>query len=144
MTDINTNSILKFDILTNTLNIFADGLNIPYNLTIDINNNMYVASFGNSTIYKVTPAGIKTIVTTGIPSPVGIVVDSVATYLYVSSLVTNRIYQLNITQSFPITITSQNNFVGSVDGDAGYADGIGPAATFRLVFGMTIDSSQTM
>ena len=144
VTDINTNSILKFDILTNTLNIFADGLNIPYNLTIDINNNMYVASFGNSTIYKVTPAGIKTIVTTGIPSPVGIVVDSVATYLYVSSLVTNRIYQLNITQSFPITITSQNNFVGSVDGDAGYADGIGPAATFRLVFGMTIDSSETM
>jgi hypothetical protein len=142
VTDINTNSILKFDILTSTLTTFADGLNIPYNLTIDTNNNMYVASFGNSTIYKVTPAGIKTIICTQIPSPVGIVVDSTATYLYVSSLVTNRIYQLDITQTFPITITSQNNFAGS--GAAGYADGVGTAATFTLVFGMTIDSSQTM
>jgi len=142
VTDINTNSILKFDIITNTLNIFADGLNIPYNLTIDLNNNMYVASFGNSTIYKVTPNGVKTIVTTGIPSPVGIVVDLEATFLYVSSLAENRIYQLNITQSLPISITSSNYFVGS--GAAGYADGVGTAATFRLVFGMTIDSSQTM
>ena len=142
VTDINTNSILKFDILTNTLTTLTDGLNIPYNLTIDINNNMYVASFGNSTIYKVSPAGVKTIVSTGIPSPIGIVVDLTATYLYVSSLVTNRIYQLNITQSFPISITSDNFFVGS--GVAGYADGIATAATFRLVFGMTIDSSQTM
>jgi hypothetical protein len=142
VTDINTNSILKYDIITSQLITLTDGLNIPYNLTIDINNNMYVASFGNSTIYKVTPSGVKTIVCTQIPSPVGIVVDSTATYLYVSSLVTNRIYQLDITQSFPITITSQNNFAGS--GVAGYADGIGTDATFRLIFGMTIDSSQTM
>jgi hypothetical protein len=142
VTDINTNSILKFDILTNTLTTFADGLNIPYNLTIDANNNIYVASFGNSTIFKVTPAGIKTIVCTQIPSPVGIVVDLTSTFLYVSSLVTNRIYQLNITQSLPISITSSNYFVGS--GEAGYADGVALEATFRLVFGMTIDSSQTM
>ena len=142
VTDINTNSILKYDIITSQLITLTDGLNIPYNLTIDLNNNMYVTSFGNSTIYKVTPAGVKTIVCTQIPSPIGIVVDSTATYLYVSSLVTNRIYQLDITQSFPITITSQNNFAGS--GVAGYADGIGTDATFRLVFGMTIDSSQTM
>ena len=144
VTDTNTNSIIKYDIVTSSLSTLTDGLNIPYNLTIDYNNNMYVTSFGNSTIYKVTPAGVKTIVCTQIPSPVGIVVDSTATYLYVSSLVTNRIYQLDITQSFPIIITSQNNFAGSVDGVAGYADGIGPAARFRLVFGMTIDSTQTM
>jgi sugar lactone lactonase YvrE len=105
---------------------------------------MYVTSFGDSIIYKVTPAGVKTIVCRQIPSPVGIVVDLTANFLYVSSLVTNRIYQLDITQSFPIILTSQNNFVGSEDGIAGSADGVGTAATFRLVFGMTIDANQTM
>ena len=134
-TDINTNAVLKYDIISGTLNIFVDGFSIPYNLTIDSNNNLYVTSFGDNTIYKVTQAGVKTVVCT-VSSPVGIVVDSTAQYLYVSSLSTRIIYQVKLSDS------SVTAFVGS--GAAGYSDGIGPAATFGLVFGMTIDSSQTM
>ena len=136
-TDTNTNAVLKYDIISSTLDIFVDGFNIPYNLTIDSNNNLYVTSFADNTIYKVTSAGLKTAVCT-VPSPIGIVVDSTATYLYVSSLSTRQIYRINLTDSVPTAVA----FIGS--GAIGYADGTGLAATFGLVFGMAIDSSQTM
>ena len=136
-TDINTNAVLKYDIINGTLSIFVDGFNIPYNLTIDSNNNLYVTSFADNSIYKVTSLGVKTFFCT-IPSPIGIVINSTNTYLYVFSLSMRIIYQVGPLNG-TITITP---FAGS--GVAGNADGVGVAATFGLVFGMTIDSSQTM
>ena len=135
VTDINTNSVYKFNITTLELSVFATGFNIPYNLTIDGNNNLYVASFADNLIYKITQAGVKSTLIS-IPTPVGVVVDSTATFLYASSLSTHNIYKITLSTN------TSTVFVGT--GSAGYADGTGVVASFGLVFGMTIDSSQDL
>ena len=135
VTDINTNSVYKFNIITLELSVFATGFNIPYNLTIDGNNNLYVASFADNLIYKITQAGVKSTLIS-IPTPVGVVVDSTATFLYASSLSTHNIYKITLSTN------TSTVFVGT--GSAGYADGTGVVASFGLVFGMTIDSSQDL
>jgi len=136
MTDINTNSIIKYNIVDQSITQFAGGFTIPYNLTIDSSNNIYVVSFLDNKVYKVDSLGVTTLINSTIQSPVGIVVDATATYLYVSSLVTCTIYRITLSSGLTET------FVGT--GNQGYADGTGTEAAFALVFGMTIDSTNTM
>ena len=147
MTDINTNSIMKYSI-TGELTQFVGGINIPYNLAIDSSNTMYTVSFADNLIYIVIPTGVITSLSlvdgNGIPfiiqSPVGIAVDGNAAYLYVSSLVTCIIYQITLTPLLDGTYTTIP-FVGST---LGYLDGTGSQAKFGLVFGITIDSTNIM
>ena len=136
MTDINTKSIIKYNIVDQSITQFAGGFTIPYNLTIDSSNNIYVVSFLDNKVYKVDSLGVTTLINSTIQSPVGIVVDATATYLYVSSLVTCTIYRITLSSGLTET------FVGT--GNQGYADGTGTEAAFALVFGMTIDSTNTM
>ena len=135
VTDINTNSVYKLNTITLELSVFATGFNIPYNLTIDRNNTLYVTSFADNLIYKITQEGIKTALIS-IPTPVGVIVDSTASFLYASSLSTHNIYKINLTTNISTVYTGT--------GSAGRADGTGTSASFGLAFGMAIDSNQDL
>jgi hypothetical protein len=137
VTDINTNSVFKYNITTSQLSVFASGFNIPYNLTIDSNNNLYVTSFSDNSVYIIDSTGAKSLFII-IPQPVGIVIDSTGKYLYVSSLLTHAIYRIDLT----VTPKIATLFAGT--GMAGFADGTGTSASFGLVFGMSIDSTQNL
>jgi streptogramin lyase len=64
---------------------FANGVGLPYGLTLDQSGNLYVASAGNDTIFKVTPPGIKSVFASNssLGSPDGLAFDS-AGNLYTS------------------------------------------------------------
>ena len=64
---------------------FANGVGLPYGLTLDQSGNLYVAGAGNDTIYKVTPAGIESVYASNssLGSPEGLAFDS-AGNLYTS------------------------------------------------------------
>ena len=138
-----TNSIFKYNYITGELKEFVNGINIPYNLTIDSSNTLYTVSFADNLVYLITTDGVATpleLVDSNndpfiIQSPVGIAVDNNAAYLYVSSLVTCIIYQINLVTFETIPL---------VGFQPGYADGVGEDARFGLVFGMTVDSDGTL
>jgi hypothetical protein len=144
ITNNSTNSIFKYNYITGELTEFARGINIPYNLAIDSTNTLYTVSFADNHIFKISPDGtIRRLELLDsndgsnfvIQSPVGIAVDKTGTYLYVSSLVTCAIYQINL------ATLATSILVGE---EPGYLDGVGLAARFGLIFGMTIDTDGTL
>ena len=119
----------------------------PYGIGVDASGNVYVADTGNTTIRKITPAGVVTTIagaagkfgsTDGMGTaaefndPKGVAVDA-AGNLYVADTGNDTIRK--ITQAGVVT-----TLAGSV-GNAGYTDGTGSAAQFNGPTGLFVDIS---
>jgi sugar lactone lactonase YvrE len=117
-----------------------------YGITIDSSDNLYVADYGNSTIRKITPAGVVSTLagaagqqgsSDGIGSvakftlPFGIKVDSSGN-LYVADGNNGTIRKIT-----PAGVVST---IAGVAGQKGSTDGIISVARFQLPYGITIDS----
>ena len=105
----------------------------PFGLTVATNGNLFVADYGNSTIRKVTAAGMNWSVTTlanGFNGPYGVTVDS-ATNVYVAATGYHAIGKL--TPAGVVTAV-----FGSV-GNPGSADGTSSDARFSYPCGVVVD-----
>lgn len=119
----------------------------PLGLAVDAAGNVYVADTGNSTLRKITPAGVVTTLAgaAGSPgtadgtgsaarfyAPQGVAVD-VEGGVYVADSVNNTIRK--VTSAGVVT-----TLAGSA-GLAGSADGSGSSARFRYPIGIAVDNS---
>ena len=117
----------------------------PCGVAVDSSGNVYVADYNNHRIRKITAAGVVTTLAgsgvgtfadgTGTAAsfynPNGVAVDSSGN-VYVADWGNNRIRK--ITPAGVVT-----TFAGS--GSYSFADGTGTAASFKLPFGVAVDSS---
>ena len=106
----------------------------PRGIAIDVGGNLYVADTGNSTIRRVTPAGMVTTVTSSAQfiSPWGIASDT-AGNLYVADTLSQTIRKRSPTGEVT-TMAGSAGFVGS-------ADGIGATARFNYPSDITTDAA---
>jgi hypothetical protein len=118
--------------------------NVPAGITKDAAGNLYVADRDNHRIRKITPAGVvSTFAGSGIAGfvngtgtaaqfdqPYGITIDPSGN-IYVADRLNNAVRKIT-----PAGVVS--TFAG---GTGGYADGIGTAAQFRELYGLTSDAS---
>ncbi len=132
------------------INGFADGdkslakFNLPYDVAVDANGNVFVADFGNHSIRKITPSGIvSTLAGNGTPGfmdgvgstarfnyPIGVAVD-VNGNVFVADGSNNRIRKIS-----PMGVVS--TFAGSV---SGFTDGAGSVARFNNPQGVAVDAN---
>jgi sugar lactone lactonase YvrE len=125
----------------------AARFNIPSGVAVDSAGNLYVAEFGNSTIRKVTPAGVVTTVAglagslgsadgTGSAArfynPSGVAVDTNGS-VYVADYGNHTIRK--ITSAGVVTT------LAGLAGSPGSADGTGSAARFNVPTGVAVDSA---
>jgi hypothetical protein len=122
----------------------------PYAVTVDSAGNLYVADTNNSTIRKVTPAGVVTTLA-GIPgvsgsangtgtaaqfnNPVGIAVDS-GSNLYVADTLNHTIRKMT-----PAGVVTT---LAGTPGVYGSANGTGTAAQFFYPRGIAVDSGSNL
>jgi sugar lactone lactonase YvrE len=126
----------------------AAGFNKTAKITIDVNNNLYVADQVNHRIRKITNTGIVSTIAgsglatyldstgtlAGFNNPDGIIIDS-NNNLYVCDTGNNRIRKIT-----PVGVVT--TLAGS--GVATYFDGTGTAAGFNTPRGITIDSNNNI
>lgn len=131
----------------------AARFNNPQGLAVDSAGNVYVADAGNSTIRKVTPDGVVTTIA-GSPgmtgsqdggrsaarfnNPTFITIDRKDTYLYVADSGNSVIRKVTLKQQLLTPTTGVATLAGTA-GVTGTADGIGPAAQFSSLKGITLD-----
>jgi len=131
---------------------FADGtgtsakFNNPFGITIDSNDNLYIADSANSRIRKITSAGVVTTVAGGtagfadgvgsnaqFQAPAGIVVTQ-DNILYVADQKNNRIRKI-----------MPNGVVSTFSGSSqGYQDGTRETARYYWPISLTIDSQNNL
>src|SRR5207302_192934 len=127
----------------------AARFNSPAGVTVDSAGNTYVADTVNSTIRKITPAGIVTTFAglagnTGSANGTG----STARFNFPSGVAVDRAGTGNIyvgdTSNFTIRQITPADVVTTLAGSPGVrggANGTGSAATFYLPVGITVDSA---
>jgi sugar lactone lactonase YvrE len=121
--------------------------NFPEGLAVDASGNIYVADSGNSSIRKVTPAGVVTTFagftgsggaadgtgnTARFNTPTGIAIDAGGN-TYVADNGNNAIRK--VTQAGVVTT------LAGLSGSPGSADGIGSAVRFHFPSGVAVDAS---
>ena len=125
----------------------AASFNQPSGIAVDASGNVYVADSSNSTIRKITPAGVVTTFAStapangsadgagrmaGFSSPTGVAVDASGN-VYVADTGNNTIRK--ITSAAVVTT------LAGTAGTFGSADGTGSAATFSNPYGVAVDAS---
>jgi streptogramin lyase len=109
----------------------------PWGVAVDTNGNIFVADQWNSTIRKVTPAGlVTTLVGTSAklwrPSGVAVGPDG---NLYITDTLNNTIKQVSPTGAVTVVAGSNNTF------KHGTTDGLGNVALFSNPFGLAVDNA---
>ena len=128
----------------------AAGFSGPYAVAVDASGNVYVADGANSTIRKISPAGVVTTLagtagvtghadgagaTASFNNPAGIAVDPTGT-VYVADTRNNTIRKVSAA-GVVTTLAGTAGVIGS-------ADGAGAAASFTGPAGLAVDSSGTV
>jgi sugar lactone lactonase YvrE len=126
------------------------GFSFPRGLAIDTAGNLYVADWGNSTIRRVTPAGVVTTragaagqlgsndgpgAAARFNQPSGVAVDS-ATNIYVADT-----YNHTIRQITPARVVTT---LAGQAGSPGSADGMGSNARFEFPSSIALDSASNI
>ena len=75
---------------TGVKTVFAAGLNMPFGVAVDVNDNLFEADEGSGSIFKFTPTGTKTTFATGVSGPAGLAFDQSGN-LFVSNFNAGRI-----------------------------------------------------
>lgn len=121
---------------------YADGtgsgaaFNQPFGLTIDKDDNIYVADFGNNRIRKITPLAVVTTLAgpSGLSGPQGVARDAVGN-LFVGNFTSNNITEITVGNAVKII---------AGNGSQGYADGSGAAARFFQPDGVAVDTADNV
>ncbi len=109
----------------------AAQFNNPFGITIDVSGNLYVADSHNNMIRQVTPAGVVTLVASGLNFPSGVAADG-AGNLYVVDSGNNVIRKVVIATGVVTTLAGTMGVNGSTDG-------IGAAGRFDSPVAITAD-----
>lgn len=132
---------------SNDGNGMAAKFRIPFGITIDSANNLYVADTGNNTIRKITPAGDVTTFagTAGVEGntngyrtmatfsgPHGLSIDN-AGILYIADTSNSSVRKIDTNTGQVDTMAGGNTF--------GSMDGTGADAQFNNLYGVTVDSA---
>jgi sugar lactone lactonase YvrE len=117
ITESSANRILKYDPVSGNIILFAgnnskstganSGLvngpaftarfNTPIGITIDNNNNLYVADSANFVIRKITPSGVvSTVNTPTLQGPNSVYCDKVSNILYITDTAGSAIYKMRL------------------------------------------------
>jgi hypothetical protein len=76
------------------LSTFVKGINQPYGLAIDTNQDLIVTSYGDNTLLRVTPQGVVSVITSDLSGPYDVTLDPAGNYV-VSNTISNEITQVD-------------------------------------------------
>ncbi len=107
-------------------------MDVPFGITVDDSNNVYVANFSDGRITKITPEG-NTSLLVDVPSRIGYVVFA-NDKLYATGFSSNVIYEITLNGTL-------STFAG--DGRAGTVDAAASAASFIAPNGIGVDANGT-
>ncbi len=113
---------------------FANGtgslarFNFPTGVAVDSAGIVYVVDLRNSSLRKVTPAGVVSFLRGGLNYPGGVAVDS-----------GGKVYVPNYHNILQVTPSGVVNTLAGLEGNAGSIDGTGSAARFNFPSGMAVD-----
>jgi hypothetical protein len=115
---------------------------IPYGLTIDSSNNLYVSEYRNlnNSIRKITPGGVVTSI--AYRSNTGSVTYQINNDT--SSLCVDSSNNIFLAGSYFIIKINSTGFSLFAGGTVGFLNGTGSAARFQGILSMTIDSSNNL
>lgn len=87
---------------------FSTGINLrgPIGLIIDEPGNLYVANYNGGTVARINPAGVSTIIATGLRKPYYLTLDRDGN-LYVSQQEDNSIVRITLPKQQPVAKTFQ-------------------------------------
>jgi D-alanyl-D-alanine dipeptidase len=125
----------------------AASFNGPCGVATDTTGNVYVADSFNNTIRKITPAGVVTTLA-GTAGTVGSAdgTGAAARLYYPTGVATDAIGNVYVADSKNSTIRKITpagvvTTLAGTAGAAGFADGVGAAASFRIPFGVATDTA---
>lgn len=124
-----------------TSSVFASNLNGPIDMDFDNDGNLYVTTFNNAGVYKITPSGVKTRYATVSIGPSGIVLNRTTLDVFVSHFGStpysgNSVYRIDSSGTSKVFV--QNSLLKSpvslaIDNDANlYTPNIGDSKLFKI------------
>ena len=77
-----------------TLSTFVAGINKPYGLAVDVNDDLIVTSYGDNSLLRVTADGVVSVIATGLSGPFDVLIDNTGHYI-VSNSMSNQIVSID-------------------------------------------------